>query len=97
MHAIFSHHPYWAMFITLWLANNVITTMPTPGSAPGTDSVTYKWLFSALHSSIGSLPRILATLMPDNPLTKMLGIGNGSDASTAPISTKPVDGAPPKA
>lgn len=84
-------HPFYTGLATLWIANNLVGSLPTP--QPG-DSKTYKIFFGFTHSTVGQLPRIFATMVP--PQWKAAFLAFFPQAADRPdVQTSAKDADPP--
>ena len=57
---------HWKALLVLWIANNMVNALPSPNGNGPTNTATYKWFFTLLHSTFGMLPRIVATFFPQS-------------------------------
>jgi hypothetical protein len=70
----FAEHHWIILGVSAWLMSNVAAAMPSPSDQ---SSSLYKTLFTFMHLTFGSVPRIIATLLPAQ-YQKLLGNGNGN-------------------
>lgn len=61
-HNFITEHPYTSFFI-FWLFSNAVAALPAPDDK---SPKWYTWLYSFGHSIAGSLPRLAATVLPNN-------------------------------
>lgn len=55
---------HWHIALAVWFLSSAIGAMPTPNGGAVTGSWWYRWLFGTLHTAVGNIPRVLATMFP---------------------------------
>ena len=53
------------LIIILWVASNLVSTMPTPNGNGMLASPLYKWMFNFLHGVFGMVGRIMRKKLGD--------------------------------
>lgn len=68
---------YWKIILMFSFVCNAISAMPSPNGSGATNTWWYKWIFGFLHSWM-NMVRVLVTIFPDNPVSKVMNKTNGS-------------------
>lgn len=68
------HNHLLSIVFCAWLLSNLAAALPSPNGSGFTSGWFYKTLFTFMHLTFGSVPRILATIFP--AVGKLVGMPN---------------------
>lgn len=77
------------VFFIYFVFSNVVGALPTPQATGFTSGQLYGFIFRLMHLFAGSIPRIIATAMPNSPVAKFMSGTSSTDTENTQGEKKP--------